>query len=174
MKLFSPIGVIVLLALSLQISGCATVVNGKTQEVTFSSDPLGATVFVDGLNVGTTPTAANLTRTESHAVRIEKPGFVPYEMTTVTIENGWTVANAVPAAVFPPLFLLILPADAYLGGGNAIRPTDVSAQLIPGVSNPKASNGPVSEAPHTTPSDANQPVAAKNESQAATSSKADP
>jgi hypothetical protein len=151
-----------LLALILGLSGCATVVNGKTQEVTVSSDPLGAAILVDGVNVGTTPAAVNLTRADSHQVRIEKPGYVPYEMTTVTVESGWVAADAVPFP-FPFDLLLGMPlgraADSYMGGANEIRPTDISAQLIAGAAGPVAGNAPAPPSPShlTSDSEGNPP-----------------
>jgi len=147
--------VIAILLLTLALSGCATAVNGRTQEVTFSSDPLGAAVFVDGVNVGTMPVAAKLTRAASHSVRMEKPGYVAYEMTTVTTDSGWTAADSIPAGVFPPLIFLLVPADAYLGGGNEIRPTDVSARLLSAAANPIVSNTSASpSSPNATASEA--------------------
>ena len=38
-----------------QLAGCASVLKGVKQEMTFKSDPAGATVFVDGLKKGQTP-----------------------------------------------------------------------------------------------------------------------
>lgn len=147
------------------------------------SDPLGAAVYVDGTNVGITPGAANLARNASHSIRIEKPGYLPYETTTVLVESGWSAANPGWLPLLFPFGNIVAfwvepvvesAADSKLGGMYDIRPTDISAQLIPGVGNPIASTAPVSEAVHTTPSDANQSAVAKDDSQAATSSKADP
>jgi PEGA domain len=141
------LGTIPAILLLLAASGCATVVNGRTQEVTFSSDPLGAAVYVDGNNVGTTPTAANLARNASHTIKIEKPGYVPYETTTVLVESSWSAADdALPLPFGLNLLaglLITRPADSSLGGMYEIRPTDISAELISGASSPVASNAPV-------------------------------
>jgi len=153
MKHFSHLGTILSLMLILAASGCATVVNGRTQQVTFSSDPLGGAVFVDGTNVGTTPTAANLTRNASHSVRIEKAGYIPYETTTVLVESGWTAADDVLPLPFGLNILAGLlvarPADSSLGGMYDIRPTDVSAQLLSAAANPVAANAPTSPSSST-------------------------
>lgn len=143
MKHSGQIIAIALLAITFAVSGCATVVNGRTQEVTFSSNPPGATVFVDGVNVGTTPAAANLTRDGSHMIRIEKPGYVAYETTTVTIESSWDAANGL---LFYGMILGMI-ADQNTGGVYDIRPTDISAELLSAAGNPVASNAPASASP---------------------------
>ena len=146
------------LALAVSIFGCATAVNGRTQPVSFSSDPPGAAVFVDGVKVGATPATLNLTRGDIHSVRIEKPSYVPYEMTTVAVENNWSLADA----VVPELGLPELLGDHSLGGMYDIRPAEVSARLF---------LAPVNSMART---DVNQSPAAKDNSHAAPASKADP
>ena len=42
-------------------SGCATVVNGRTQAVTVTSEPAGARVFIESQLVGVTPGRAGTT-----------------------------------------------------------------------------------------------------------------
>ena len=54
-------------------SGCATLFSGTDDEITFTSEPSGAQVIIDGINVGTTPTT----------IEVDRPGF---EDTDVTIQ----------------------------------------------------------------------------------------
>ncbi len=124
------------LSLLLEISGCATAIYGRKQEVSLSSEPSGARVTIDETQVGITPTTAMLSREDPHSVRIEKPGYVTYETTTASVEKPLKDLLDVPGAiVFPPLLLIIL-VDRWLGGTYEIHPTEVSAQLLSAPANP--------------------------------------
>lgn len=70
-------------ALLLLLSGCATMVRGRTQEVTISSTPPGATVVVDGVAIDTTPAVAAVSRTRSHTLRVERAGYAAESLTIV-------------------------------------------------------------------------------------------
>ena len=157
------------LLLLLSAAGCATAIHGRKQEVDFSSDPSGATVLVDGVNVGTTPTSAMLVRRDSHSVRIEKQGYVPYEASLgSTSEDRWN-AEVAPAAIFPPL--LVLPvADYWLGGTSQIVPGKVSAHLLSAPANaiPANATAQPSSANVASTSDANQASSSTKDSGAAT------
>ena len=142
MKHGGPIGALFFAAFVVGVSGCATAVNGTTQEFSFSSNPPGAVIFVDGKNVGTTPTTVRLTRHDPHSIRIEKPGYTAYELTTTSIDNEDAAKDYLPLALFPPLILVAVPVDRYLGGAYAIHPDDVSAQLISRPAAPIATTAP--------------------------------
>lgn len=57
------------------ISGCASVINGTTQDLTFKSEPEGATVLVDGLERGKTPVTVTLQKNEHQTVTFRKNGY---------------------------------------------------------------------------------------------------
>lgn len=59
------------LAAALALSGCATLFSGTRQNVHIASDPPGATILVDGLEQGVTPTT----------LRLKKPGLDDTEVT---------------------------------------------------------------------------------------------
>jgi len=115
-----------MLAATITCAGCASAVEGTRQRVAFSSDPPGAAVIVDGANLGTTPAEIGLGRRQSHSVRIEKAGYVPYETTTSSSHNNWQWVYAVPSLIFPPaLFFNIFDAGAY-----EVEPHEVTAHLL--------------------------------------------
>lgn len=58
-----------------QLSGCASVLKGVEQEMTFKSDPEGATVFVDGLKKGQTPLTVKLRKDEYKRVTLKKKAY---------------------------------------------------------------------------------------------------
>lgn len=82
------------LALLVAVSGCATIMAGGPDQVPVSTNPPGATVFVDNMPVGTTPTMVTLDREHSGGViRIEMAGFMPITIVRAKSINGWFWAN---------------------------------------------------------------------------------
>jgi len=68
----------VAVVLLLAFSGCATIMAGGPDRVPVSTNPPGATVFVDDIPAGQTPVMITLDRQHSRGViRIELPGFEP-------------------------------------------------------------------------------------------------
>jgi len=78
----------------LAFSGCATLMAGGPDRFPVSTNPPGATVFVDNVPVGQTPTMVALDRQHSSGViRIELPGFAPIAIVRTKNVNGWFWAN---------------------------------------------------------------------------------
>lgn len=125
-------------------TGCGTLVYGTHEKIPVDSDPPGANVILDGESVGTTPLTVKLTRKENHQIRIEKDGYVPYEVLTVPTNNGGPVyMDLVPALVFPPAILLI-EGEYLTGSGYKIVPESVSAHLLDLAQQPAAAPSPTS------------------------------
>jgi hypothetical protein len=60
---------------------CATLTRKRTQRIPVTSSPVGATVFINGVQQGVTPLELNLMRGEKgQVIRIEYPGYNPYEI----------------------------------------------------------------------------------------------
>ena len=77
-------------------SGCATIMNGRTQAVTVSSEPPGAHIFMGSQLLGVTPARLELTRRDDHiALRFEKDGFVGQEIQVKRSVSGWIAGNGV-------------------------------------------------------------------------------
>lgn len=85
---------------TLLVQGCATIVDGKTQPVTFSSEPEGATVAVAGRVMGTTPLTVQLEKDKNLAVTFTKDGYKQYSTQLGTTVNGWFWGNIVLGGVF--------------------------------------------------------------------------
>jgi hypothetical protein len=56
-------------------SGCATIITGSAQQMTVSSQPPGARVFVDGAYTGVTPMTLMLKTERDHAVTLQHEGY---------------------------------------------------------------------------------------------------
>lgn len=82
-----------LVAVSALVSGCATIVNGKTQLVSFRSTPAGATVLVDGRPLGLTPLSVQLEKKSSQTLVIRKEGYKDFSTAMGTTVNGWFFGN---------------------------------------------------------------------------------
>src|SRR5260370_42161137 len=121
-----------MLAVTIAVAGCASAIKGTRQTVAFSSDPPGASVIVDGTNLGTTPAEIELARHDSHSVRIEKVGYVPYETTTSSSLNNWQWLDVVSALGFPPAIFDSL----FDAGAHDIQPPEVTAHLLAAPSAP--------------------------------------
>jgi hypothetical protein len=88
---------------------CATLTRSRTQKVPVTSNPVGATVTVNGFQRGVTPLALKLTRKDkSYDVRIEYPGYNPLEIRT---KRGFST----PVAL----------ADGVVGGFSAFAITAI-------------------------------------------------
>ncbi|MDX1442259.1 MAG: PEGA domain-containing protein [Gammaproteobacteria bacterium] len=83
------------LALVLGVAGCATIVSGSSESITFNSSPEGATVYIDGTAVGTTPTTIEVDRSGNEVLRFEKEGYKPYETRLEKTVNGWFFGNVI-------------------------------------------------------------------------------
>lgn len=85
---------VVLLTFASILGGCATIMAGGPDRIPISTNPPGATVFVDNVPVGTTPTVVTLNReTSSGMIRIEMAGFAPITVVRGKSINGWFWAN---------------------------------------------------------------------------------
>ena len=76
-------------------SGCATIMSGTTQPVTFKSSPDGVTVTVNGEAVGNTPAILVLKRQSNQVVDFTKDGYTKQTMKLDTTMNGWVLANVI-------------------------------------------------------------------------------
>lgn len=81
------------LCLSLFMGGCETVYK---QSIPVSTDPMGASILVDGEPVGDTPANLELGRNQDHIVTLSKPG---YKQEDVTIKRVYQAETAMLSAV---------------------------------------------------------------------------
>jgi hypothetical protein len=82
------------LAVGLASGGCATIMAGGPDHVPVATNPPGATVIVDNMPVGTTPTVITLNREHSSGViRLEMAGFAPITVVRAKNINGWFWVN---------------------------------------------------------------------------------
>ena len=66
---------LVMLSVIVIFTGCATVISGISQDITFESSPSGAAVFLDGERYGVTPFTATLKKNKFKSFRVELDGY---------------------------------------------------------------------------------------------------
>lgn len=67
--------VVALSSLVLLLSGCATIISGSNQTLTFNSDVEGVNVYVDGALIGKTPVSASFKKNKVQTVMFTKEGY---------------------------------------------------------------------------------------------------
>lgn len=108
---------------ALLVTSCATIVNGTTQRICFTSCPPHATIWVDNCQMGTTPAAIDLTRGNNHTVHIELAGYQPYDILIQKRMSKWVFGNIVFGGVIG------LVVDLATGGVYKLTPEQVCAHL---------------------------------------------
>lgn len=104
------------------LSGCATIIHGSTQEVSVLSDPLGATVIIEGQKYGNTPVTIDLQRKHHYLVEIQQPGYSTDYLIIQRRVSGWSYLN---------VGLVGFTVDAYTGGMYRLVPDTLRAFLWP-------------------------------------------
>ena len=111
------------LSMVLFVTGCGTFVNGFHQDVAITSDPGGANVSVDGVPSGKTPIVASLWRRSAHVVKVEHPGYYPFEASVVPVTSTWEWGNLLSWG------LIGLAVDAWTGGMYELSQDKVNAHF---------------------------------------------
>jgi hypothetical protein len=91
----SHAGWIAILVAFLLSSGCASIISGKGQEVTFNSEPQEATVTVSGRVMGKTPITTRIDRASGQSITFEKEGYKTQTMALATTVNPWFWGNII-------------------------------------------------------------------------------
>ena len=109
------------------LGSCGTLFNGSTDKVSFSSDPSGAKIYVNGQLMGKTPTQMSLPN--KHPVNIEFR-LAGYENKVVLI-NSSLRAGYLILDIFPGFLLGIIPlvVDAATGNWSGLETDHVHATL---------------------------------------------
>ncbi|MCG5531603.1 PEGA domain-containing protein [Halorhodospira halochloris] len=115
--------ILIAAALASVVTGCASIMHGTTQDVGISSSPSNATVWANGQQLGKTPLTTKLARKENHIIKIELPGYLPYETTFTRSVSGWVWGNIVFGG------LIGLAVDAISGGLYKLTPEQINAEL---------------------------------------------
>lgn len=108
-------------------SGCATMMSGSTQPVTFKSSPDDVTVTVNGQALGKTPTILTLKRKSDNVVEFVKEGYTKQTLKMNTKMNGWVLANA----IFCFSCVFSTTTDYSTGAAYEYSPDSYFVSLVP-------------------------------------------
>lgn len=80
--------------------GCASIIDGTSQVVSFNSNPNTARVVVNGAEIGTTPLSTQIKRSNSTVVMFRKDGYADQTVTLQTKLNPWFWGNIIFGGFF--------------------------------------------------------------------------
>ncbi len=82
-----------ILVLAMVSSGCATILDGSSQPVNFNSSPNGARIYVNGMEVGTTPLNMLVKRSKATMILAKKNGYEDQSIVLQTKVNTYFWGN---------------------------------------------------------------------------------
>jgi PEGA domain len=88
-------GGLTLILLAMVSSGCATIIDGSSQPVTFNSSPNGARIYVNGMEVGTTPLIMPVKRSKTTMLLAKKDGYEDQSLLLQTKLNPYFWGNII-------------------------------------------------------------------------------
>jgi hypothetical protein len=147
----------------LLLTGCATIIHGKTEKVSVSSTPTNAQVTVKGIPVASTPSIIELKRKDTDTVlRFEKEDYEPGEVILNRKYSGWIAGNlAIPMVGFiggiidfgTGAAFKLVPAEAYIDlQKQEMREDDSSREEIVVIVGPDSSSRSIKKKDIPTPS----------------------
>lgn len=88
---------IALLIVPMLALGCASIMEGKTQSVSFNSEPAGAQILINGLPMGVTPATITIKKSDydNANVLFKKEGYQDQQATLHTKVTGWFWGNII-------------------------------------------------------------------------------
>jgi predicted small secreted protein len=115
--------VVTLVACSLALTACASIMHGTHQDIGISSTPTSASVTIDNAASGQTPYVAKLSRKDNHIIHIAADGYQPADLTLTRSVSGWVWGNLLFGG------LIGLAVDAISGGLYKLTPDQLNATL---------------------------------------------
>ena len=91
-------------------TSCATILKGSRETVDITSDPSGARVQINGIDVGTTPVSAKVNGTDDQLIQVRKEGFDSRSMMIrSTVGAGWVIVDIICGGL--PLLIDAITGD---------------------------------------------------------------
>lgn len=124
-KGYGSCGWLMLIVMFIVTNGCASIISGNKQQVTFNSEPQGANVTVSGRQIGVTPVTTSIDRKKDQTLVFEKDGFKPATMQLTTTLNSWFWGNIVLGG------LIGSTTDGLSGAYIEYAPSQYLVPLVP-------------------------------------------
>lgn len=113
----------ILVAFSFLSSGCAALFKSSLEPVSFSSEPVGADIYIDGVKMGTTPFELALKPDKTYTIEFRKEGYV----TRTVILNNKVGATWVILDILGGLLPVVI--DAATGSWYTFENNKVQSYL---------------------------------------------
>jgi PEGA domain len=107
-------------------SSCATIISGSRQSVEINSEPSSAKVYVNEIEIGTTPVQKKLKRNQEYQLILKLDGYKTYETKLERKFNAWYIGNI----VFGGLIGIIV--DPITGAIHKLEPEEIEGNLKSG------------------------------------------
>ena len=113
------------LAASVGLSGCATVLNGTKQPVEFDSDPQGATIVTAQDQTCVTPCAFEMRRGDDSMITFTAEGYQPVTVYVQSRTGAGMAGNLLAGGIIGGV------VDASNGAANHLYPDPVWVRMVP-------------------------------------------
>jgi hypothetical protein len=118
-----------LLVLAFTLASCGTVFNSGFRPVSFTSEPAGAKVLLDGKPIGTTPCQVDVNNHNTLNLEYRLEGYEPRTVTLdCSVGAGWVVLDIIPGFA---LGIIPFVVDAASGNWRSLDQEHVHAVLLP-------------------------------------------
>ena len=104
-------------------TSCATIISGSRQQVRITSEPSLAKVFINDVEVGTTPLVKNLKRKQDYVILIKSDGYVTHRAVLKKQFNEWYLGNILLGGVVG------LVIDPITGAMYRLSPKEIHKNL---------------------------------------------
>ncbi len=105
------------------LAGCGTLFLSSTKDVSIISEPVDATVSVNGIERGTTPITLELDNRTSHVISVSKEGYDTVSCSLTAKVKGVILVLDVLGGLIPVI------VDAATGNWKALDKTECTVQL---------------------------------------------
>jgi hypothetical protein len=122
-RLSQVVSATVVLGLLWALSGCATMLTSKQTDVSFSAQPDGASVYVNGNFMGKTPLQLKLEKNKDYLIEFREEG---YQSKTVLLNKGLGAGWIILDVVFGLVPVIV---DAITGDWNFLTADNVKVAL---------------------------------------------
>jgi len=127
---------IAFIVLCVFLTGCGSIINGTSQKIAITSDPLGAKVVAVGGKADVemvTPCTMELKRKYDYMLTVSKEGYKPRTVQVMSVASAAVAGNLIAGG------LIGWGVDAATGGDSRLVPEVVNVSLDPEIA---AQSGP--------------------------------
>jgi hypothetical protein len=115
-----------LLSTIIMLSSCATIISGSRQTVEISSEPSSAKVYINEIEIGTTPVQRKLKRNQEYQLILKLDGYKTYETKLERKFNAWYIGNVLIGGIIG------LIVDPITGAMHKLKPEEINGNLKSG------------------------------------------